>query len=339
MAIEIQDTSELMGVLRNFPAVSSFWLDRYFRRSHFSQSEWVQFEEVAKGRRLAPFVAPNVQGQPMLQRAESIRAVKPAYLKPKDAVDPNRLIRRRAGESLGGSMTLQEREDAIVVDILGDHDEMIRRRWEWMACEAATKGQVVIEGENYPSRTVYFNRKPGNTIQLSGGSRWGESGANMFASLRQYARQIFASGTAVQDLIMGVDAADLFFADTEVKDALETRRGSKTTLELYNVSGSPVTYNGTLEGGLNLFTYNDVYENNDGVEVPFIDPLDAIFMGDIDGVRAFGAIMDRKAGWASQAVFPKMWEQDDPSGLFLMTQSAPIMVPVRTNASMRVRVR
>lgn len=339
MAIEIQDTSELMGVLRNFPPVSSFWLDRYFRRAHFSQSEWVQFEEVSKGRRLAPLVAPNVQGQPMLQRAESIRAVKPAYLKPKDAVDPNRLIKRRAGESLGGSMTLQEREDAIVADILADHDEMIRRRWEKMACDAAKDGAVVLEGENYPSRTVSFNRKAANTITLSGAARWGESGANIFPSLRSYARNIFKSGTSVQDLVMGVDAADLFFADPDVKEALETRRGSKTTLELYNVSGSPVTYNGTLEGGLNLFTYNDVYEDNDGNEVPFIDPLDAIFMGDIDGVRAFGAIMDRKAGWASQAVFPKMWEQDDPSGLFLMTQSAPIMVPVRTNASMRVRVR
>ena len=45
-------------------------------------AEYIDFDIVDKARRLAPFVAPNVQGQPMLARRESIRKFKPAYLKP-----------------------------------------------------------------------------------------------------------------------------------------------------------------------------------------------------------------------------------------------------------------
>lgn len=335
MAIEIQETHELMGVLRNFPAQQSFFLDRYFNRSYFSNSEWIDFEEVTKGKRLAPFVAPNVQGQPMLAHAESIKKFKPAYVKPKDAVDPARTLKRMAGESLGGSLTPQEREDAIVADILGDHDEMIRRRWEWMACEAVKNGMITISGENYPARTVGFGRDPANTVTLSGTARWGQNGSDPLRDIENWNQVLNKAGTSGRDLLMGPSVAAALLADEKVQDALETRRGSTTTLEKYNVAGSPVVYYGSLVGGVNLFKFTETWHDNEGNEVPYIEDDELVFVGDVDGVRAFGAIMDRKAGWAPQAMFPKMWEQEDPSALYLMTQSAPLMIPVRVNGSFK----
>lgn len=338
MAFEIVETHDLMGVIENFQPVPSFWLDTFFNSSHFSDSEYIDFDIIDKGRRLAPFVAPNVQGQPMLQRRESIRKFKPAYLKPKDALDPQRLLRRRAGESLGGSMTPQEREDAIVAEILADHDEMIRRRWEWMACEAVTKGQVTVSGENYPTRTVGFSRDAGNTVTLSGTALWDDAAATPLTNVRSWGQTVLKSGRAARYLIMGVDASAAFFSNAQVEDAVETRRGSATQLEKYNVSGSPIIYHGDLPGGVSVITYNDVYEDNDGIEQPFLAADEVVLAGDVQGIRAFGAIMDRKAAWASVAMFPKMWEQEDPSGLFLMTQSAPLMIPARPNAALRATV-
>ena len=338
MAFELLDTRELMGVIETRQPLLTFWLDRYFNNSFFSDSEYIDFDVVDRGRRLAPFVVPNVQGQPVLQQGEYTRRFKPAYVKPKDAVDPNRLLKRRMGEALGGSMTPQEREDAIVADILQEHRDMITRRWEWMACEAATKGEVTVSGENYPTRTVQFGRAAANNVVLSGGALWDAGTADPLANIRTWNTQVFRSGSAGRDLIMGVDAADAFFQNAKVSDALETRRGSATTLEKYNVSGSPVVFHGTLVGGINIFTYNDVYEDNDGIEQPFLASDEVILIGDIAGTRAFGAIMDRRAGWEAQAIFPKMWEQEDPSGLFIMSQSAPLMIPGRPNASLRASV-
>ena len=117
---DILETHELAGVIETFPPGSSYWLDLCFPRAHFSESEYIDFDIVDKARRLAPFVAPNVQGQPMLARRETIRKFKPAYLKPKEALDPQRNLRRRAGESIGGSLTPSERNDAIVAETLLD---------------------------------------------------------------------------------------------------------------------------------------------------------------------------------------------------------------------------
>ena len=91
--------------------------------------------------------------------------------------------------------------------------------------------------------------------------------------------------------------------------------------------------------GIEIWTYNDVYEDNTGALVSFMGTDDVVLTSPaVQGVRAFGAIMDRKANWAATPIFPKMYEQEDPSGLFLLTQSAPLMIPMRPDATMRVTV-
>jgi hypothetical protein len=340
MPIEVQDTVELMGVLRNYPPEQLFFLDRYFSgRSYFSNSEWIEFDEIdAPRRRLAPFVVPNVQGQPMRLEGYETTRIKPAYLKPKNSLDSSHVLRRQAGESLGGSMTPGQRDLAVINDVLLMQADSIRRRWNWMGCQVLRTGAVVIEGENYPARTVDFERNASHTVTLSGTAVWGGADANVWGNLLDWNRLVYESGSPGRDLILGRNASTLFFADEKVQAAMETRRGSVTTLESYNVQGSPVTYHGTLQGGLNVFTYGDAYENNMGVMQDYLDPDEILLVGDIGGVRAFGAIMDRKAGYQPVAMFPKMWENEDPSALYLMTQSAPLMVPTNVNSALRAVV-
>lgn len=340
MAFDILETHELAGVIRTFPPMSSYWLDLCFPNVHFSNTEYIDFDIVDKARRLAPFVAPNVQGQPMLARLETIRKFKPAYLKPKEALDPQRNLRRRAGESIGGSLTPAERNDAIVAETLLDQREGIYRRWEWMACEAIKNGQVTVYGENYPSQTVGFGRRAANTKVLTGAALWSNpTTATPLTDIKAWATEMLrVSGRKLTRVTLTPSAAEAFFATDQVSKALETRRGSLTRLESFNVAGDYVTVHGSLEGGIELVTYNDIYEDNDGIEQPFVEDGVVILTGEVEGVRAFGAIMDDEADWQPLSLFPKMWAQKDPSGIFVMTQSAPLMIPARPNASMKVTV-
>lgn len=340
MQFDILETHELAGVIRTLAPPSNYWLGLCFPRVHFSNSEFIDFDVVDKARRLAPFVAPNVQGQPMLARRESVRKFKPAYIKPKDALDPARNFNRRAGEAYGGVLTPAERNDAIVAETLQDHRDAIERRWEWMAAKAIQDGQVTVVGENYPERTVGFGRHASHTKTLTSGARWSQSTtATPLTDIKTWATQMLTrSGSRLKRITMGTLAAEAFFGTEQVAKALETRRGSLTQLESFNVSGDSVVYHGRLEGGVDLFTYNDMYEDNDGVEQPLLDPNAIILTGEVDGVRAFGAIMDNKANWQPVDMFSKMWEQEDPSGIFIMTQSAPLMIPGRPDATMRVNV-
>ena len=61
-------------------------------------------------------------------------------------------------------------------------------------------------------------------------------------------------------------------------------------------------------------------------------------LSDIGGVRGFGAIRDKRAGLQALEVFSKMWEEEDPSVEYLMSQSAPLMVPRNPNATFKIKV-
>ena len=338
MPIEIHDTVELMGVMRNFPTENNFWLDRYFTRSYFSNSEWIEFDEIETNRRLAPYVVPNVQGQPMRLDGYETTRIKPAYLKPKHTLDTSHVLRRRPGEQWGGSMTPAQRDSAIVLDVLALQADSIRRRWNQMAAEVLQTGALTITGENYPTRLVDFERDPLNTVVLAGTTAWNGADADPWGNFTAWNQRVYESGSPGRDVVMGRNASAALFANEKFREAFETRRGSNAQMELYNTVGSPVVYHGTIPGGLNLFTYGDNYDDNMGNKVEYLDPDDVLLIGDIGGVRAFGAIMDRKAGFAPVAMFPKMWENEDPSALYLMTQSAPMMVPTNVNSSLRATV-
>lgn len=341
MAFEIIETHELMKVVSTLHRPSSYWLDLCFPQVHLSNSEYIDFDIVDKARRLAPFVAPTVQGQPMVQRGESIRKFKPAYIKPKDPVDPARLLRRTAGEMFGGSLSPSQREDLIVNDILQEHSDGIWRRWEWMAAGAIIDSAITVTGENYPTVNLAFGRDATHTVTLSGATLWTDPASKPLEDIENWMQKVFRkSGYVVTRITMGLDAWNAFYKHSTVEKMLDTRRGSDNKIETGPGDGTPAQFRGRLtSNGVEIWTYNDIYEDNTGTAQPFMAQDSIVLTSSaVDGVRAFGAIMDRKAGWNAQPMFPKMWEQEDPSGLFLMTQSAPLMIPTRPNATLKAKV-
>lgn len=341
MAFEILETHEMLEVVRTVPPLRTYWLDQFFDRVHNSQSEWIDFDIIDKSNRLAPFVAPNVQGQPIVQRGFSTRKFKPAYLKPKSPLDPARLLLRQAGEAPLGAMSLQQREDAIVADILTEHRDMITRRWEWMACQAIKDGAITIEGENYPRVTLSFGRHTDNTEVLLTTEGWNQTTGLPLADIDTWmtGMQIRSGGYAPTRITFSPEAFAAFLGNPSVIAMMDSRRGSSMSVESSPGDGNPVRFAGRLPNGVELWVYNDTYEDNNGEQVRFLAAGEIVLTSPaIGGVRAYGAIMDRKAQYQSLPIFQKMYEQEDPSGLFILSQSAPLMVPTRPNASMKVQV-
>ena len=58
----------------------------------------------------------------------------------------------------------------------------------------------------------------------------------------------------------------------------------------------------------------------------------------MQGVRAFGSVIDPEFAYGAMAYAPKSWVEKDPAVRMLMMQSAPMIVPSRVNASMCVTV-
>lgn len=342
MAIEIYNTHTLLGVMRDLPAQSSYWLDLAFPNVLTSQDEYIDFEEVVKGRKLAPFVAPMAQGKPIYKDGYTAKRFKPAYIKLKDPITPNRTIKRRAGEGIGGSLNPKQREQAILVDIMREHREAIFRRMEWMAASAIIDGKVTVEGEDYPTQVVDFQRDANHTITLGAGSRWGEAGVSIVSDIESWRSMVLKAklGGPTNRLTVGVDAWEVMRKDAELLQLLDTNtRGTRANFDIGIGAGGVAEYKGDLAPGLELWVYSDYYENASGTEVPFMSPKDVVLTGpNIDGYRCFGAIMDARSGYQPLEIFSKMFEQEDPSAIFVMNQSAPLLVPGRPNNTLKATV-
>jgi len=346
------DTATLLEVLyapQNQPGLDGFWL-KWFPRQVNSQSPRILFDEIDENEyRLAPFVAPNVQGRPMRSKGFSTKSFRPAYVKPKHVVDPTRAMPRRAGEAPLGTLSLQQRMDLIIADNIRRERQMIENRWDWMACQALVSASVVVAGEDYPSVTVDFGRDASLTVVNSGATLWTASTATVMDDIQSARTQAFKLSRApVNTLIFGLDAWAAFLQTNhaDVQALLNILiRGNESLFNASNInSGQPYNYQGSMVGTggigrLDMWTYSNFYEGDDGVGVPYFDSGTVVGIGEIvDGAQCFGAIMDRGAQLQALSMFPKMWDEEDPSVTYTMTQSAPLMVPLRPNNTFSLKV-
>jgi len=332
-------THDLLQMVRVVRNPSTFWLDNFFKGQINFQTRYVDFDLVDETQRLAPFVAPTSQGKAISKEGYSTKRFAPAYLKPKGIVDPSQLIERRAGEAYTGELSLSARRDAVVVDMTRKFKNQIIRRWNWMAAQAVLYSSVTVSGENYPTVSISFGRDNSLTSVKTGSAAWTNSASTPIADINAMnSRARTLSGYAPTGVIMGTSAWDAFSNHASIKNLLETRRGSTSTAEVGPGNGEPYQYMGRF-GMTDVWVYSEIYEDDTGASTPFMDPRDVVAVAaeGFQGVRCFGAIMDKKAGWQSLDIFAKLFEQEDPSAEFLLMQSAPLMVPKQPNASWRIR--
>lgn len=344
MPIQTYDTHTLLGVVRTLKPSAQFWLQLAFPRTQNFSDKFIDFDVVDRGRRLAPFVAPTVAGKPMLQEGYSTRRFTPAYIKPKDSVDPNRVMKRMAGEAYTGTLSPEQRRQAIITEILSEHRMAIERRWEVMAAEALIDGQVTVSGEGYPTTVIQFGRNAGHAVALTGGNQWGQVGIKPLADIETWSTTVFQnSGYPVTDVVLGLDAWAVLRADAEVASLLDksvqANPATNVRLDIGPGAGTPVQYRGS-DGHRRYWTYNDFYESETGSPVSIMDQKTVLLLNPagVEGVRAFGAILDPQAGYQSVDMYPKSWIENDPPAEFLMMQSAPLMIPTRPNATFKAKV-
>ncbi len=337
--MDIFDTATLTRVVAYLPADTiTFLVDRYFTGEQRSTTEEIRFDVANGKRRIAPFVSPLVQGKIVEELGYTTNLFRPAYVKPKTVFDVNRPFKRAIGENIGGTMSPQERLDRAVAATLQDHIEMIQRRLEVMASEIIRTGKVTISGELYPTVVVDFGRHADLTVVLGSGSKWSDTGIKPLDNLDTWAGTILTkSGATPMDVIMGTDVWALFRSDADVKDQLDRFRGD-VTLDVSNRTPVGAQFKGVING-YNLWTYAGTYvDENDATQNLWPAGTVAMVGPQLEGVRAFGAIKDERAGFMPLPYYPTSWLENDPPLRYLMTQSAPLLVPYRANASLSATV-
>lgn len=337
----LYDTRTLGRVISAVAPPQPWVLKTFFPSEQTFDTAMVDFDLIKGGRKLAPFVSPAVAGRPLTHRGVVTNSFLPAYVKPKHAVELSRPLKRRAGEQYAGVLSAGERRGAIIADILAEQMAMIHRRCIWMAWQGLRTGAVIVKGEDYPETVVDFGRHPDLTKVLLAAARWGESGVSPLDDLEDWALEVadISLGAAPTVATMGTGAWKLFRKDPQVSELLESRRGSESTAETGPTPALGYVYKGTF-GTLDIWVSTDAYEDDDGAVQRMVGEYDVVLASPmVEGVQCFGAVMDPEANYAPLKLFPKHWMEKDPAKEWLMTQSAPLMVPSRVDACACITVR
>nr|USU31109.1 major capsid protein [Methylobacterium sp. OTU13CASTA1] len=341
---ELWNTRTLLGVYRETDSPTNYWLDLLFPNEISSTDEYIDFEKIPRaGRKLAPFVAPLAQGRPIYEEGGRVARFKPAYVKPSDPVTPSRALTRRPGHLLGPeAISPQARYDSIKSDILAYHRTAIERRWEWLAAKAAIDGAVTIDGDDYPSVSLNFGRAASHTVVLGAGARWGDAGVSILDGIQGWMDQMHQAefGGAPNRITLGVAAWAKMRKDPDVlKEMDTTARGNTVEIRTGLYGTGEARYVGTLGAGVEVWVYNDYYSLG-GTVTPFMAPTDIVLTGpNVQGYRCFGAIVDVNAQFQALPIFPRNYIiPGDVAIEQIVTQSAPLMVPVNPNATLKATV-
>lgn len=338
--MNIMKTAVLLGVvesLENRPL--TFFRDRFFGTEIRSDREEIMFDVIDKKRRLAPFVSPLVKGKLMEKRGFNTRVFKPAYVKPKGVIVPSDAIKRQPGERIAGELTMAQRRDIHIRTHLAEQDEAISMREEVMCAEALRLGQVTVAGDGYPTQVISFGRDAALREVLSGVNLFSDASAKPLKYIQAKAVLVRkkSGGAVVRDVVCGVDAYQAILdrlTDAEKTVLLNSQnRGQTTSVQLGPRTAEKIVFQGTI-GQFNFWTYSDTYQDEDGVEVEVFPANEILLVGsEVEGHRCYGAIHDPRAGLQPLPRFPKNWIEEDPAQELVMTQSAPLMVPLRPNAT------
>ncbi|MCB1865167.1 MAG: major capsid protein [Chromatiales bacterium] len=350
MAFSPFDLATLQEVQRQQITLPIFWLAFFGRTINFD-TPYIDFETVDRRyKKLAPFVAPTAQGRIIKTQGSSMKRFSPAYVKPKSVVDPAKVFSRQPGEFIYRQMSAGERRLAVIAEELKEQKQRIQNRLEWMAAQAVIMGSVTVAGEDYPTQVVDFQRDASLTVVLAGGAKWDQATGDPLGDLLDSRRNVNKlAGVTVRRVVFGAGAWDLLATRLELNNPangnlLDTNfRGSTTDVSRILEGFEGAEYVGTLagrngQGAIECWVYSATYDDDSDAEQAMMHTNDVVGVGPIDGVRCFGAIQDAQAGYLPLETFTKNWFSDDPSVEWLMSQSAPLMVPAEPNASFRIRV-
>ena len=346
--MDLYDLVTLDAVFRNQKTPTPpFWLNWFTRQINFDTPS-IYFEKVmGDDRGLAPFVVPTSQGRP--QKLDGYEAVsfRPAYVKILDVVNPQMHVERVPGEAFGGSLSIDQRRNVVIAELLRKQRVKFNNTNEWLAARAIIDGEVIIKGEDYPETLVNFRRDPSLTAQLAGGARWDQVTGDPLATLKSLRMQANnLSGARISKHIMGANAWDLFCQRVDVKELMNKNYGGTTTqVTLISDGYDGQEYMGRI-AGLNGAGAIDVWVDTSKFRDPETDTEEFYLDQDtvvgvseqVQGVRCFGAIMDQKAGYRPLDFFFKNYYNENPSVEYLLAQSSPLMIPKNPNATFSVKV-
>lgn len=346
-AMSLFDNNMLGRMIEALDPTPTFFLDRFFTTELPPfDTQTILVDELNRRAKRSFFINRSTPSPAEGLRGGSSRQYTPPYIKHVAPVDPNTALARRVGENPRQPLSAAARLDAVIMQQMQDHQDMIKRAEEWMASSALFAGSIAITGKYVTADTISFGRDAGLTIVLSGGSRWGQSGVSPIANLKAWMNTLALTGGAgATDVVFGAGAWDFLTADTGLEAWLHWSRSGAQELNLGLVDSTKGQFMGFLGSGVRAWLYTGQYEDETGTMQYYL-PTNGVLMASeaVEGFRTYAAVPIPPGNGAPMGgLDPVMYRHDiggsfDPPQASVMTQSAPLPIVGRANATLAATV-
>lgn len=315
-----------------------FLTTTFFKPALNIESEILQIDVLKGARRVAPFVHPLKEGKLVEKMGRETTNIRPPYIKILGETNAADILKRRAGEPVyrSGMSGIQIAAEKVGQQ-LQEAIMMIQRRIEVMAADALRSGKITVVGEGL-SGEIDFKRDPNHIVQLVGTDVWDNIDSDPTEHILDWKRKIAQkTGLNADILVLGHLALKAFLKNKKVRELLDNRR-----FELGGITSEDVPAGSTFYGeihGVNLYSYNDWYLDEAGVEQPMVFDKEVLFGAtSAQNMLHYAAIRDVEAGVVAVPYWPKSWTIPNPSARMLLVQSAPLIALHQPDSTLRVNV-
>lgn len=326
-----------------YPVVS-FFKERYFPDGHAYYSNEALIETKKKGRRIAPFVTPLVNGIPMTDDTYRTDRVEAPYIVPKMAITALDLEKKAFGESPDSNRSPEDRANEVQAEHMDDLRKSVIRRLEKMAVDIVTNGSITMrhfssandaaKGVNYEEKVLqYYDSSAGfqnkfdlpkDFMKLTAREKV-EVLYDMVSTLRN-------RGVRATDLVMTNDVSKGLLTDPEFLKYFDIRRADFGEIKPEELPDG-VVFNGSLNVlgvMVNLFTYDEVFEDLDGTDKEFLPRGTIALLRPGMGETAYSQVTFVKdGGFKSYAepMVPRMVASESSNMMEVQMFSRPVPFP------------
>ncbi len=327
--ISLYDFRTLTKAINEIQKPKTKVLDMVFKKKNQNFANTIDIDVIVGNKKIAPFVAPMEGGKVVKKLGQKTKTVKFPRIRLKKKLNPKELLMvKDAGQNLylGGSQDITKAKRAKIARELQDLKDQTTRRNEWMACQAL-KGSISYEDEDV-AFNIDFNMPDANKPVLTGDNLWGGASADILGNIREYNTLIAQKTGGKADIaFLGTKAVNEFLNDTKIQKLLDNRNVSIGELKIDGAD-----YIGSVNG-TKFYEYAEQYVDKNGDVKDYIDKNACVLINtSAEFVDEAGIVEDLKAGSVAQRFFSKMWEEEDPSALWLLTESDTLPVVYQPEA-------
>lgn len=340
----VRETVTLINAVKKMYPVATFFKDRYFPDGKTYYSERALIETKKGGRKVAPFVAPIVNGIVMEREGYRADYVDAPYIIPKMVITAEMLAKKAFGESPESGRSPAQREKEIEAECMDELRKSVLRRHELMCTDIITRGEVIMKhfasaqdaekGTNYQEQCLRFYDKTFDNVYKFSKDFKTMTTRERILELYKIESILKKRGVKTADIVMTGDVSMLFMAD---KDFLEYYNKKDVNTGKIDQSKLPdgVAYNGTLNVNgtvFNMFTYDEVYEDLDGTVKEFLPAGTIAFLQPGMGTTVYAQVTFVKKGSGfhsyAQPMVPRVTESEDNNLMEVQVYSRPVPYPL-----------